>query len=79
MVRNKAAPVGSIAEGYIADELLIFCSRYLVNAPTIHNKPYRNLDESRGAVIRFTVDVLTMNQVHRYIIFNFNDFFQLRR
>ncbi|GLT54463.1 hypothetical protein SLA2020_276600 [Shorea laevis] len=25
------------------------------------------------------MDVLTMNQVHRYIIFNSNDFLQLRR
>ncbi|GLT54057.1 hypothetical protein SLA2020_272890 [Shorea laevis] len=38
-IRNKAAPKGSIAKGYIADELLTFCSRYLVNAPTVHNRP----------------------------------------
>ena len=28
-VRNKARPEGSIAESYIGDECLIFCSRYL--------------------------------------------------
>ncbi|XP_038982201.1 uncharacterized protein LOC120110683 [Phoenix dactylifera] len=28
-VRNRAYPEGSIAEGYIADECLTFCSRYL--------------------------------------------------
>ena len=28
-VRNKARPEGSIAEGYIVDECLIFCSRFL--------------------------------------------------
>ncbi|PWA73711.1 hypothetical protein CTI12_AA260120 [Artemisia annua] len=27
-VRNKAKPEGSIAEGYVADEALTFCSRY---------------------------------------------------
>jgi hypothetical protein len=38
-VRNKAAPEGSIAEGYIANELLTFCSRYLLDTPTIHIMP----------------------------------------
>jgi len=33
-VRNKAAPEGCIAEGYIAIELVTFCSRYLKNAST---------------------------------------------
>jgi len=28
-VRNKAYPEGSIAEGYLAEEALTFCSRYL--------------------------------------------------
>ncbi|KAI3902903.1 hypothetical protein MKW92_014449, partial [Papaver armeniacum] len=28
-VRNKSQPEGSIAQGYLADELLTFCSRYL--------------------------------------------------
>ena len=28
-VRNKACPEGSIAEGYVADEALTFCSQYL--------------------------------------------------
>jgi hypothetical protein len=31
-VRNKTAPEGCIAEGYIATELITFCSRYLDNA-----------------------------------------------
>jgi len=32
LVRNRAAPEGSIVEGYLADEMLTFCSRYLENA-----------------------------------------------
>jgi hypothetical protein len=48
-VRNKAAPKGCIAEGYIATELVTFCSRYLDNAPTFHNRPQRNPDGSKGA------------------------------
>jgi hypothetical protein len=48
-VRNKAAPKGCIVEGYIATELITFCSRYLVNVPTFHNRPQRNPDGSKGA------------------------------
>jgi hypothetical protein len=33
-MRNKVAPEGCIAEGYIATELVTFYSRYLDNAPT---------------------------------------------
>jgi hypothetical protein len=47
-VRNKAAPEGCIAEGYVATELVTFCSRYLDNAPTFHNRPQRNPDGSKG-------------------------------
>ncbi|GMP85118.1 hypothetical protein CsSME_00038407 [Camellia sinensis var. sinensis] len=38
-VRNKAHPEGSIAEGYIAEECLIFCSRYLESIETVFNRP----------------------------------------
>jgi hypothetical protein len=48
-VRNKAAPEGCIAEGYIATELVTFCSRYLDKAPIFHNKIQRNPNGSRGA------------------------------
>jgi hypothetical protein len=66
-VRNKAAPEGCIAEGYIATELVTFCSRYLDNAPTFHNRPQRNPDGSKGAGTRVTLNRLTMHQIHRYI------------
>jgi hypothetical protein len=39
IVCNKAASEGSIAEGYIANELLMFCSQYLLDTPTIHTMP----------------------------------------
>jgi hypothetical protein len=47
-VRNRAGPEGSIAECYLADEMLTFCSKYLENAPIVHNRPQRNPDEARG-------------------------------
>ncbi|KAJ9547179.1 LOW QUALITY PROTEIN: hypothetical protein OSB04_019722 [Centaurea solstitialis] len=43
-VRNKAKPEGSIAEGYIADEALTFCSMYFEGVQTRFNLPDRNED-----------------------------------
>jgi len=77
-VRNKAAPKECIAEGYIATELVTFCSRYLDNAPTFHKKPHRNLDGSKGAGTRVSLKRLTIHQIHRYIVFNSKEFLHLR-
>ncbi|XP_039135718.1 uncharacterized protein LOC120273139 [Dioscorea cayenensis subsp. rotundata] len=44
-VRNKRYPEGSIAEGYLAEECVTFCSRYLEDVETIFDKPSRNLGE----------------------------------
>ena len=77
-VRNKAAPEGYIAEGYIATELVTFCSVYLSSTPTIHNRPQRNADGCRGAGTRVNLDRITLIQIHRYIMFNSDDFHQLR-
>jgi hypothetical protein len=77
-VRNKAAPDGCIVEGYIATEVVTFYSRYLDNAPTFHNRPQRNPDGSKGAGTRVSLNRLTMNQIHRYIVFNSDGFLHLR-
>ena len=45
-VRNKAKPEGSIAEAYIADECLTFCSRYLNEIDTKFNRIARNEDRN---------------------------------
>ncbi|XP_060209378.1 uncharacterized protein LOC132636500 [Lycium barbarum] len=45
-VRNKARPEGSIAEGYIIDECLTFCSMYLTGIETRFNREDRNDDGS---------------------------------
>ncbi|KAL9668754.1 hypothetical protein QQ045_006294 [Rhodiola kirilowii] len=44
-VNNKAKPEGSIAEGYVAEECLTFCSRYLSGVETHFNREERNFDE----------------------------------
>ena len=43
-VHNKAYPKGSIAEAYIADECLTFCSRYLHGVENRFNRLDRNED-----------------------------------
>ncbi|XP_062085691.1 uncharacterized protein LOC133791790 [Humulus lupulus] len=43
-VRNKARPEGSIAEGYVVDEALTFCSMYFKGVETRFNRPDRNVD-----------------------------------
>ncbi|WMV25908.1 hypothetical protein MTR67_019293 [Solanum verrucosum] len=45
-VRNKARPEGSIAEGYIIDECLTFCSMCLTNIETRFNREDQNADGS---------------------------------
>ncbi|XP_039117900.1 uncharacterized protein LOC120253690 [Dioscorea cayenensis subsp. rotundata] len=56
-VRNKRFPEGSIAEGYLAEECVTFCSRYLVDVKTVFDKPARNLrqvhDESIASCYLF--------------------------
>ncbi|CAN1335193.1 hypothetical protein LINPERPRIM_LOCUS36664, partial [Linum perenne] len=44
-VGNKAQPEGSITEGYLAEECLTFCSRYLKGVETRLNRTSRNEDD----------------------------------
>ncbi|WVZ82126.1 hypothetical protein U9M48_029427 [Paspalum notatum var. saurae] len=41
-VRNKSHPEGSIAEGYISEECMTFCSRFLEDVDTKFNRPERH-------------------------------------
>ncbi|PON97308.1 hypothetical protein TorRG33x02_067750, partial [Trema orientale] len=41
-VRNRARPEGSIAEAYVVNEALTFCSMYLRGVKTRFNQPNRN-------------------------------------
>ena len=41
-VKNRARPEGSIAEGYIVNEALTFCSMYFRDIETAHNRPERH-------------------------------------
>lgn len=44
-VRNKGHPEGSIAEGYLLEECLTFCSRYMEDIETRFNKQDRIYDD----------------------------------
>ena len=55
-VRNRAAPKGFIAEGYIVKECLTFCSRYMEGVETIFNRPTKTIEESTGVV-----SIVTLN------------------
>jgi len=54
-VRNRARPEGSIAEAYIADECLTFCSKYMDDVETRFNREPRNLGFSNEEA--YNVDV----------------------
>ena len=41
-VHNKSRPKGFIVEGYIAEECATFCSRYLHDVETKHDREERN-------------------------------------
>ena len=75
-VRNKAAPEWCIAEGYIVEECLTFCSRYMEGVETIFNRPTRTMEESTGAVSSVILDNKEFTQAHRYVLFNSENIYQ---
>ncbi|XP_077251807.1 uncharacterized protein LOC143891036 [Tasmannia lanceolata] len=86
-VRNRSRPKGSIAEGYLAEECLTFCSRYLEGVQSKLNRPVRNDEDAHvemeegfsifslagrplGEVKSCPLDQTTIEQAHRYVLFN---------
>lgn len=78
-VRNRARPEGSIAEAYIANECIFFCSRYLqASTNDTENDPevekgsclFPIEGQSYGSVETFMMDNKTWTQAHRYVLFN---------
>ncbi|XP_071680471.1 uncharacterized protein [Lolium perenne] len=78
-VRNRAYPEGSIAEGYIADECLTFCSRFLKGIDKSSSTSINtNLEEENylfdsfgdtiGSVQDMKFDGKTLIQAHRYVL-----------
>lgn len=78
-VRNRARPEGCIAECYLADECVKFCSTYIKKAEDICVAKSRNEefeDEtilegrpiSKGKSFTLSDDILKI--AHRYVLFN---------
>ncbi|XP_057790149.1 uncharacterized protein LOC131007019 isoform X2 [Salvia miltiorrhiza] len=77
-VRTRSHPEGSIAEGYLAEECMTFCSMYLSDVESKLNRPNRN-DESGetskpqggrslGKEETFMLGDIEWTQAHRYVI-----------
>ena len=93
--RNKRYPEGSIAEGYLAEECMTFCSRYLEDVETRLNRPSRNAGlndpnlvetylfqsygEPIGKVEIAELDDRSWIQAHRYVLFHHDALEQLRK
>ena len=87
-MRNPSRPEGSIAEAYLLDECVTFCSRYLDDVETKFNKVGRNDDISDTINTNFPIFsyqgrpigkvqcvVLEEEQrikAHQYVLFNSN-------
>lgn len=85
-VRNKAQSEANIAEAYLADECVVFCSRYLKSNNLLHNHGARHKETPNvefPSLAMFpqvgrptkgcqvvTLDNKTLAQAHRYIISN---------
>ena len=54
-VRNQARLKGSIAEGYVVDEALKFCSMYFEGVETKFNRPNRNADNTTSTQLQLSV------------------------
>ncbi|XP_056685878.1 uncharacterized protein [Spinacia oleracea] len=81
-VTNKAQPEGSIAEGFLLEETIMFCSRYLEGVKTIFNIPTRMDDEISnsndylfntcgrvvGKEVTIRLDDKSLKQAHRYVL-----------
>ncbi|KAG8472497.1 hypothetical protein CXB51_034179 [Gossypium anomalum] len=92
---NKRYPEGSIADGYLAEECMTFCSIYLEDAETRLNRPSRNAGlndhdlaetylfqsygEPIGKVEIVELDDISWIQAHRYVLFHHDSIEPLRK
>ncbi|XP_040364563.1 uncharacterized protein LOC121050060 [Rosa chinensis] len=75
-VRNRAHPEASIAKGYLMEECMTFCSRYLDEVETKSNRPDRNYDGGTnfgrrlGKGVKIHLDDVSRAQAHKYVLMN---------
>ena len=93
-MRNRSRPEGSIAEGYIAEECLVFCSRYFEGVETKSNRPSRNegslgiedpynifsgTGRPLGKCEMVRLNIIELEQVHRYVLFHYDGIVEYRK
>ncbi|XP_048427890.1 uncharacterized protein LOC103955232 [Pyrus x bretschneideri] len=80
-VRNKGRPEGSIAEAYLVDECLSFCSMYLKDVESRRTRRGRNEDGIGRGVSGENVelDLNVLDQCHKYILNNCDEVSPFRR
>ena len=75
-VRNRAHPEGSIEKGYLMEECMNFCSRYMSGVETKETRQPRNYEgednpsRAFGKKVQRVMDRITVAQVHKYILAN---------
>ena len=79
-MRNRSHPEGSIAQGYLVEECMTFCSRYLHDVESKLHRPLKNCDvndnpqilmgQALGKGKGFVLDNTTWVHAHRYMLFN---------
>ena len=60
-VRNKARPEGSIAEGFVVEEAVTFCSHYLRGVDSRLERRGRNDDVTVDDVRDYKLDIFRLN------------------
>ena len=77
-IRNRAHPEASIAKGYLMEECMNFCLRYLNEVETKSTRPVRNNDYGNkfgrplGKGVKVRLDDVSWVQAHRYVLVNTN-------
>jgi hypothetical protein len=70
-VRQRNFPEASIAEGYLAEECLTFCGRYLdENVETKENRPTKYKEGFLGEASKIFLEHKQWEQVRRYVLAN---------
>lgn len=86
-VTNKAQPEGCMAESYVLEETITFCSAFLEGVETLFNRAKRNDDynpnmsiylfHSGGRVVGMErtvrLDDKSLRQAHRYVLLHSDD------
>lgn len=88
-VRTRSHPKGSIAESYLFDESLTFCSRYLHGVTRFTRRVrndeglpmevqsttpfFRNIGRGLAGKCCVALDHKTWLQAHRYVLFNYDN------